>query len=199
MAYALFLLWITALPLVLSPGPANLSLASFGVSFGFRRSLPYLAGILSGTLGVLCLVATGLAIVILTQPALVAALKVLALLYICYLAWKIAAAPVSGNRHAEGHPPSAWQGLGIALANPKAFAALGAVYMGHTVVKDHALLDAAAKIVGLSAAIILSGVLWLAFGAAFSRQLGNPRVGKGVNVTFALLMVVSVGLAVSSV
>ncbi len=126
MTYALLLLWVTSLPLVLSPGPANLSLASFGVSFGFRRSLPYLLGILAGTLGVLMSVASGLTIIILAQPGLIRALQGIAFVYIFYLAWTIATAPVVRRSLATENPPSIWLGLGFALVNPKAFAAIGA-------------------------------------------------------------------------
>ncbi len=199
MTYALLLLWVTSLPLVLSPGPANLSLASFGVSFGFRRSLPYLLGILAGTLGVLIMVASGLTYVILAQPALTHVLKGLALVYICYLAWTIATAPVVGRTLATESPPSIWLGLGFALVNPKAFAAIGAVYMGHTIVKEHALLDAAAKVLGISGAIAVSGILWLSLGTFLSKPLQRPSFGRAVNVAFALLMVGSVGLAVTSI
>ncbi len=71
--------------------------------------------------------------------------------------------------------------------------------MGNTVVKDHALYDAAAKVLRISGAIAVSGILWLSLGTVLSKPLQRPNLGRAVNVAFALLMVGSVGLAVSSI
>lgn len=59
LANALGLLWLAAFPLMGSPGPATLSLAGIGTAYGFRPGLPYLAGIVAGTTGVLLMIATG--------------------------------------------------------------------------------------------------------------------------------------------
>ncbi len=44
----LLLLWLAALPLMGSPGPATISLAATGSAFGIRPGLGYLSGILKG-------------------------------------------------------------------------------------------------------------------------------------------------------
>ena len=54
----LLLLWLAALVLMGSPGPATVSLAGVGVAFGVRRGVPYLGGIMLGTFGVLVMIAT---------------------------------------------------------------------------------------------------------------------------------------------
>ena len=56
MAHKIILLWLAAFPLMGSPGPATISLAGVGTGFGFRNGLPYLFGIVLGTIGVLILV-----------------------------------------------------------------------------------------------------------------------------------------------
>lgn len=191
MTHALVLLWATAIPLMCSPGPANLSLASFGVAYGFRRSLPYLVGILLGTIAVLVFVALGITAVILSDSGLVNALKALAMIYIVYLAWRIAVAPIAKHSSAIANVPSIVPGLALALANPKAFAAIGAAYTGHGLVEDSVVVDALLKISALSIVIVASGFGWLTFGALFSSVLSHPRIGRLVNVSFALLLVFS--------
>ncbi len=195
MAHGLLLLWIAAVPLVLSPGPANVSLASVGVAYGFRRGLPYLAGILLGTLAVLVLVALGATGILLSRPVLAQTVKALALAYILYLAWRIATAPVTPGDTERTAVPSLWAGLLLALANPKAFAAIGAVYMGHQLVAGDVLRDAAWKMAALSFVIVLSGTVWLTFGALFSTLLRHAGVARAVNIAFAALLVISVGAA----
>lgn len=107
-----------------SPGPATISLAGVGSGFGFRNGAQYLFGIILGTIGVLVLIATGVTALVLTIPTLVTLLTGLAVLYIVYLAWKIASAPVLASNLSASYAPSLVSGFVLAIANPKAFAAL---------------------------------------------------------------------------
>ena len=192
----LIVLWLAALPLMGSPGPATMSLAAVGAAYGARPGLGYLAGIVAGTTGVLLLIATGVTGLILAEPALVRVITVLAAVYILYLAYRIATAPVLAGAGPETAAPSFPGGFLLAIANPKAFAAIGAVYGGHTILEGDPLLDAAAKIAALAAVIVVVNAAWLVFGAALSSVLRDPRIGRIANIAFAVLLVASVALAV---
>lgn len=198
MASHLILLWLAAFPLMGSPGPATMSLAAMGAAFGGRRSLYYLAGIITGTFGVLVMIATGVTGVILAQPALVTAITIVAGAYILYLAFRIATAPVVSKRLTAAKAPSFYSGFILAIANPKAFAAIGAVYAGSTIVQNDLALDAVVKIAALTIVIITVNSAWLFFGSVFSSLLTNPRTARIANVTFAVMLVGSVILALLS-
>lgn len=191
----LVVLWLAALPLMGSPGPATLSTAAVGASFGWRRGLPWLAGIVAGTAVVLLLIASGVTAAILAVPALKTAITLLAAAYILWLAWRIATAAPLSNEVAAKAPalPGAFL---LAVANPKAFAAIGAVYASHTVVPGDLALDAAAKIAALVPVIVLVNTVWLLSGTLLAKALRDPRQSRVVNVAFALLLVASVALAV---
>ncbi|MHC5653764.1 LysE family translocator [Stappia sp. ICDLI1TA098] len=191
----LLLLWLAAFPLMGSPGPATLSLAGLGIAFGFRASLRYLAGIIAGTTAVLLLIATGVTALVLSQPVLLVGLSVLAAAYILYLAWKIATAPIGRIAARAEQAPAFVPGFSLAVANPKAFAAIGAVYAGHTLVAQDLRADAFGKLAALTVVIVIVNTLWLAFGATFSKALTNPVVGRAVNIVFAVMLVASVGFA----
>lgn len=195
MADELLLLWLAAFPLMGSPGPATMSLAGLGTAFGFRRSLGYLVGIVAGTTVVLLMIATGVTALVLAQPILLTVLTLLAGVYILYLAWKIATAPVGPLAPRSAQAPAFVPGFGLAIANPKAFAAIGAVYAGHTVVADDLTADAVYKLAALALVIVVVNTAWLAFGAIFSRMLTHPAIGRAVNVIFAVMLVASVGFA----
>ena len=188
----LVLLWLAALPLMGSPGPATLSLAAIGAAFGARQGLSYLAGIIAGTFGVLLLIATGITGLILARPALVAVISILAACYILYLAYRIATAPVLAKGRTDASPPIFHNGFVLAIANPKAFAAIGAVYSGHMLFEANVLHDAASKIAALTLVIIAVNGTWLLFGSALSTVLRNPRLGRVANMIFAIMLVVSV-------
>jgi len=191
----LVLLWLAALPLMGSPGPATLSTAAVGASFGWRRGLPWLAGIVAGTAVVLLLIASGVTAAILAVPELKTAITLLAAAYILWLAGRIATAPPLSNEVAA-KPPAFPGGFLLALANPKAFAAIGAVYAGHSIVPGDLALDAAAKIAALLPVIVLVNTVWLLSGALLATALRDPRKSRIANVGFAVLLVASVGLAV---
>ena len=172
-----------------------MSLAGLGTAFGFRPSLSYLLGIITGTTIVLLMIATGVTALVLAQPILLTALTILAGIYILFLAWKIATAPVGPLAPRSEYAPAFVPGFSLAIANPKAFAAIGAVYAGHTLVADNLTADAVYKLAALALVIVIVNTVWLAFGAVFSRVLTNPAIGRAANVLFAVMLVASVGLA----
>jgi len=195
MAEALVPLWLGALALMGSPGPATLGVAGVGVAFGVRRGLPYFFGIVLGTSTVLVLIATGVTALLLAEPALVAALTAAAAAYILYLAWRIATAPVGARASRETPAPAFAAGLALAIANPKAFAAIGALFSGHTLVEGSALLDAAAKVAALAPVIVAANTAWLVFGSSLATVLTEPRTGRIANIVFAALLVASAAVA----
>lgn len=192
----LAVLLAAALPLMGSPGPATLSVAALGSVYGVGRSLPYAAGVCAGTATVLVVIASGVTGMIFAIPGAMPVLTVAAVAYILYLAWRIATAPPPAAREGNGKPPSLAGGYLLAIANPKAYAAIGAVYASVTVVAGSVAADAAAKVAALGALIVAIQTAWLLFGSAFAATLSNPRWSRGINVTFAVLLVASAAMAV---
>ncbi len=195
MGIKLIFLWLAAFPLMGSPGPATISLAGIGTGFGFRKGVPYLLGIILGTVGVLILIATGVSALVLAIPAFITGLTVLATLYILYLAWKIATAPVLASNKATSTAPSLMSGFFLAIANPKAFAAIGAVYTSHTLINGDIFADSLIKILALAVVIVIVNSAWLLLGSSFSRVLSNEKQGRIANIVFGIMLLVSVALA----
>jgi threonine/homoserine/homoserine lactone efflux protein len=186
------LLLLAAIPLMGSPGPATLSLAATGAAFGPRHGLLYMIGIAGGTIAVLLMIASGFTGILLGAPALKTAITILATLYIVYLAFKIATAPALGHGDKTASKPTLYGGLVLAVANPKAYAAIGAVYSGHTVIAGNLVLDSMVKIATLSIAICIFSVTWLCFGALLAKPLHSHRHSRMVNIGFAVLLLGSV-------
>ena len=195
MAHKIILLWVAAFPLMGSPGPATISLAGVGTGFGFRNGLQYLIGIVLGTIGVLILVATGITTLVLAIPTFVTVLTTIAVVYILYLAWKIATAPILATDVTTSIAPSLASGFVLAIANPKAFAAIGAVYTSQTLINNNLIADSALKISALTVVIVLVNTAWLLFGSFFSRLLHHRILGRVANLAFAVMLLVSVALA----
>ena len=195
MAHKIILLWLAAFPLMGSPGPATISLAGVGTGFGFRNGRQYLIGIVPGTIGVLILVATGITTLVLAIPTFVTVLTTIAVVYILYLAWKIASAPILATDVTTSIAPSLASGFVLAIANPKAFAAIGAVYTSQTLINNNLIADSALKISALTVVIVVVNTAWLLFGSFFSRLLHHRILGRVANLAFAVMLLVSVALA----
>jgi threonine/homoserine/homoserine lactone efflux protein len=186
---------LAAIALTGSPGPATLGLAAAGAAYGTRRSLALLVGILVGVVAVMMVTAGGLTGVVLARPRLAGAVSLLAAAYMLYLAWRIATAPPLGEADATGRPPGFGAGVLLGVGNPKAYAAMAALFSGFVLVRDRPLADTAAKTLLLIAIMIAVDWLWLRLGAALMRACRRPVLGRAVNLGFAVLLVASVGLA----
>jgi threonine/homoserine/homoserine lactone efflux protein len=143
---------------------------------------------------VLLLIATGVTVAVLAVPALATAITLTAAAYTLYLAWRIATAPPLAQDPATAKAPAFPGGFFPALANPKAFATIGAVYAGHTVVGGDLAMDAAVKVLALALVIVLVNSTWLVFGSMIAALLHDPKKARIMNISFALLLVASVGL-----
>lgn len=195
MLEAALVLLTVALPLMGSPGPATLSSAAVGSAYGVRGGLPYVLGISSGTATVIAIVASGVTGVVFAVPGLLPVITAAAVLYILYLAWKIATAPVLSQKRAQEAAPSFVPGYLLAIANPKAYAALGAIY---TTTAEAGSVSPSADLVKFLALAALAFAIngaWLLFGSAFTALLSRPGPARIVNAVFAVLLVASVALA----
>jgi threonine/homoserine/homoserine lactone efflux protein len=129
----------------------------------------------------------------LQHPQIMQVVRWLGAIFLLWLAWKIASAPV-GNNTAEA--PRATGFFGAALLqwiNPKAWlVSAGAVATYLPGDADAALLRAAVFALVFVSAALPSGLVWLAFGAAAQRFLRDPRRQRGFNLAMGLALALSV-------
>jgi threonine/homoserine/homoserine lactone efflux protein len=186
---------VAGLALAGSPGPATLSLAATGAAFGSRRGLAYMTGIDLGMVLVMAITASGVTGLVLALPGAAPVVTVLAALYFVYLAWRIATAPPLADDADGRREPSFTAGVLLSLINPKGYAAMAALFSGFVLIKAAPALDAAFKLLVLLAVIVAVNAAWLVSGAALTRFFRDPRTNRVINVTFAILLIASVGLA----
>lgn len=172
-----------------SPGPSTMSALAVSAAFGFRRSMVYVVGLMLGTGAVLVAVGTGLIAMLLSLPALGHVLIYASTLYILYLAWQIATAPPLQDQPADVPSPSFTPGFVLAVANPKAWFAIAAVFTASTLVNSSSALDAGLKVAVLAGMIVVIHLAWVFAGASLSRFLRDPVISRIANVVFALVLV----------
>jgi threonine/homoserine/homoserine lactone efflux protein len=178
-----------------SPGPSTISATAMGAAFGVRRSLNYVGGLIVGTSSVLLAVAIGVVALVLAIPQGARLLGIVSAAYILYLAFKIATAPPLDSRSGQGAAPAFIGGFVLAVANPKAFLAIAAVFAGTTVIAGNHGLDAVVKTTLLGVMIVIIHICWLLAGASLSRVLHDPVSSRLVNVALAAILVITTALA----
>lgn len=186
---------LAGLALAGSPGPNTLSLAAAGAAFGIRRSLAYMTGLCLGMVLVMAIVASGVVGLLLAVPGATPVIGAIAAAYFLYLAYRIATAPPLADTNANRPRPSFIGGVGLSLINPKAYAAMAALFSGFVLLRGQLLFDAAAKTGVLTLVIVAVNLAWLAAGAALTRVFHNPRSNRVINLVFAILLIASVGAA----
>lgn len=121
-ANTLLLFSATVLPLVCTPGPDIIFVASQTISGGPRAGFRSTAGIILGYCVHSFAVAAGLAAVLATAPILFEAIKWLGIGYLVYLAYKLMRAALHPSGPAVGGIRAKnplWQGFWTSLLNPK--------------------------------------------------------------------------------
>lgn len=89
-----------ALSTTLTPGPNTIMVTASGATFGFRRTVPHMLGILLGFPVMLIAVGWGLGALFESHPAVHLTLRWIGATYLLYLAWKIATAGTSQKSYA---------------------------------------------------------------------------------------------------
>ena len=174
-----------------SPGPNNLMLASSGATFGFRATMPHVAGVFIGYGFMLFTVALGMGEIFERIPVLHEILRWLGAALLLWVAWRIANTKAPGKPGARTKPFTFMQAAAFQWVNPKGWAmciALVGQFMG---------AEGSILIAGIMAAVsMLSGassaIGWAAFGKLLQRWLKSPRRLKVFNLSMAGIIVAGV-------
>ena len=171
-----------------TPGPNNLSSASMGMIYGYRKTVNYLAGITSGFFVVMIACAYLSQAILEILPVAEQYLRWLGAGYIIWLAIAVYRSDVSMSEDKDISQPFL-KGLMLQLFNPKV-----AVY-GLTLYSTFL-----APISGRSAYLLISAILfaltaftatstWALFGVAIRTKLTNVTFRRTINGFLALLLI----------
>lgn len=175
----------------ITPGPNVLMVAAASAGHGLRGAWPMMLGITLGFPAMLVALGLGLAVPVQASGQFRGVLTMVAFLWIVWLAFRIATAPMPGEPSAR--PPMGFLGaVGFQWVNPKAWlvavAALGALVPAGMDLATGGLLLAV-----LFAAVSLPCLLvWAGFGVALRRVLSSPRAFRAFSVAMGALLAASV-------
>jgi threonine/homoserine/homoserine lactone efflux protein len=182
---------VFAVVMFFTPGPNNVMLLSSGLTYGFRRTLPHMAGITIGFAFMVGTVGLGLGTIFIAYPVLQTILKYAGAAYLIYLAVAIAIsgkAP-SGESNRRG-PMTFWGAAMFQWVNAK-----GWVLVIGTITAYAAIASFPWNIVIQTAVSLVMGTLstvaWALFGSALRPLLRSPRMVRAFNILMAVLLLAS--------
>mgnify|MGYP001012673092 CR=1 FL=1 len=177
---------IYAVVLTFTPGPNTILSMSNGTRFGFKKSLPFIFGVLFGFSAVMLISAVFSKALYSLIPQIKPVMLIVGAAYMLWLAWKIWKSDTQLNQ-ANDQNASFLSGLILQFVNVKVY------ILGITSMSTYILPFTSDpwKIAGLSSLLVLSAFLanlsWLAFGSVFRKLFRN--YGKLINGIMALLLV----------
>lgn len=181
--------------LLITPGPGVLSTAGVGSAFGARAGYRYVLGLFIGTNLVALAVVTGLAALVLAQPAIRTVLMYLSISYLCYLAARIALAGSTIAFIQAARAPGIRDALLLQAINPKAYVVNTALFTGF----DFGLplwQETLWKFFLINLIWIPIHLLWLAAGIGMQRLALPSHWQRLINILMALSLLVVVYLAI---
>ena len=181
--------------LLITPGPGVLTTAGVGSAFGFRAGLPYLSGIVFGSLLVMVAVATGLAAFLLSYPPVRMVLLALSAAYLLYLAARIALTGSEVAFIATDRPLGFANGVALQIINPKAYAVFTTLFTGFAFYPANTTLEALIKAVIFTSISVPVHLLWLYAGDTLKRLALSAGATRAINMAMAVAMLAVVTLA----
>lgn len=172
-----------------TPGPNNMMLLASGANFGLRRTVPHMLGISMGHAFMVLVMGMGLAATLHQSAQVMLGLKIAAIAYVLWLAWRIAhsAAPSAGKAGAA--PLTFWQAAAFQWVNPKAIAM---AITAATVYAAEGGLGAVVTVALVFAAVNLPSVMiWCVLGESLRALLQSPARLRLFNWTMAALLLAS--------
>jgi threonine/homoserine/homoserine lactone efflux protein len=177
-----------AVVMFFTPGPNNVMLLSSGLTYGFRRTLPHIAGITLGFAFMVAAVGLGLGTVFIAYPVLQTILKYAGIAYLIYLAGMIAmSGAVTPRQDNRRGPMTFWAAVLFQWVNVKGWVmAIGIITAYSAVASFPWNIAIQATLMLVLGAV--SSMTWTLFGSSLRSFLTSPLAVRVFNVLMALLL-----------
>ncbi|HLG79663.1 MAG TPA: LysE family translocator [Bradyrhizobium sp.] len=191
MSQSLLLAFIVfAIVMFFTPGPNNIMVLSSGLTYGFRRTLPHIAGITIGFAFMVAAVGLGFGTIFIAYPVLQTVLKYAGAAYLIYLAIAIALSGPPKPGEAGSRPMTFWGAAVFQWINVKGWVMVIGTITAYAAIARFPLNIAIQTVLCLLLGVI-STATWTLFGSALRPMLKSERAVRVFNVLMALLLLAS--------
>lgn len=180
-----------------TPGPNNLLLMSSGALFGWRRTLPHLAGIMLGFATVMTAAALGLGTLVEAWPWLMTIVKLSGATWLAWLSIRFFRAGIAGGQRATAdrapisRPFRFYEAVIFQWINPKGLIAAISSAGAYIAIADSLLLRTLLLVGVFVVTGLISCSTWMVAGEALNRYMATGRSAVYVNLAMGVLIVLT--------
>ena len=192
MSQSLFVAFVVfATVMFFTPGPNNVMLLSSGLTYGFRRTLPHVAGITIGFAFMIGAVGLGLGTIFISYPVLQTILKYAGAAYLLYLAAAIAmSGPVKPDHDNRRGPMTFWGAAMFQWINVKGWVMVIGTITAYAGIASFPWNITIQVMLSLLLGVVSCSV-WALFGSALRPVLTSRRLVRTFNIVMAVLLLAS--------
>jgi threonine/homoserine/homoserine lactone efflux protein len=187
----LFAFIVFAIVMFITPGPNNIMVLSSGLTYGFRRTVPHIAGITIGFAFMIAAVGLGFGTIFVAFPVLQMILKYAGAAYLVYLAIAIALSGPPKANAADGRGPMTFWGAALfQWVNIKGWVMVIGTITAYAAIARFPWNIAIQVVLALGLGIVSTSI-WTLFGSALRPFLTSERAVRIFNIVMALLLLAS--------
>jgi threonine/homoserine/homoserine lactone efflux protein len=192
MSQPLFIAFVVfATVMFFTPGPNNIMLLSSGLTYGFRPTLPHIAGITVGFAFMVGAVGLGLGTIFIAYPVLQTILKYAGVAYLIYLAVAVAmSGPVTSDQDNGRGPMTFWGAAMFQWINAKGWVMVIGTITAYAAIAAFPWNIAIQVVLSLILGT-LSCTAWALFGSALRPVLTSPSAVRAFNIVMAVMLLAS--------
>jgi threonine/homoserine/homoserine lactone efflux protein len=192
MSHSLLLAFIVFLAVMyLTPGPNNVLVLSSGVTFGFRPTLPAIAGITFGCAFMVAAVGLGLGTIFIAYPVLQTLLKYAGAAYLVYLAATIALSePIKPGEQTGRRPMTFWGAVLFQWINVKGWVMVIGTITAYAGIASFPWNIAIQVVLCLLLGVVSTSI-WTLSGSSLRSLMTSPRAVRVFNLAMAALLLAS--------
>ena len=179
---------IFATVMFITPGPNNIMVLSSGLTYGFRRSLPHIAGITIGFAFMVGAVGLGFGTIFIAYPILQTILKYAGAAYLIYLAAVIAMSePVTPGQDARRGPMTFWGAAVFQWVNVKGWVMVIGTITAYAGIAGFPWNIVIQVLLSLLLGVVSTSI-WALSGSSLRSLLTSPRAVRAFNIVMAVLL-----------
>ena len=177
----------------ITPGPTNIILLSSVLSFGYKKSLPFMiANIITYPI-MMILTGLGLGVLLQEYPEVMNILKIVGISYLSWMAWKIFkdTSTYDTNEQTKEEPFTFIQSLIYPWLNPKAWIIYTSAISIFVTSEENSFFQISIIVLFIFISMIITVYTWAFGGVLLKRFMKNEIFIKRINQTMAVLLLAS--------
>ncbi len=183
----LIALFIFVMVMVGTPGPANMIMMTAGVSYGFKKSFPFMLGVVAGKLALNIAMGLGFYDLMQQYPLLLDGLKYISGTYMLWLSYRMAKTPLNTAGAELAKPPGPLEGLIVHPLNPKAYAMMTIVWTDYGPNYEDGLTRLLVIAGCFGVVQFIAHSVWCIAGVHLTRLIKNDNTKQKVQITLAII------------